>query len=60
LPYTTNENIQIFDVTGKLVREFKNNNLAFQTEISLFDDGIYTIRFSINGKELTKRFIVQK
>ncbi len=60
LPNTTNENIQIFDVTGKLVREFKNNNLAFQTEISLFDDGIYTIRFSINGKELTKRFIVQK
>lgn len=60
LPYMTNENIQIFDVTGKLVQEFKNNNLAFQSDISLFDDGMYTIRFSINGKEITKRFIVQK
>lgn len=60
LPFITKENIQIFDVTGKLVHEFKNENLAFQSDISLFDNGVYTIRFSINGQEVIKRFIIQK
>lgn len=47
-------------MTGKLVHEFKNENLAFQSDISLFDNGVYTIRFSINGQEVIKRFIIQK
>jgi hypothetical protein len=60
LPYSTNEPIQIFDVTGKLVKEFTSGNVIFQTDISAFTAGVYTIRFSIKGNAVTKRFIVQK
>jgi hypothetical protein len=60
LPILTSENIQIFDMTGKLVNEFKNDNLIFYTDISNLPNGIYTIRFSFNGELIFKRFIVQK
>jgi bacillolysin len=60
LPYRTNEAIQIYDISGKLVQKFTNDNLIFQSDISSFDDGMYTIQFTINGNAVTKRFIVQK
>lgn len=60
LPYITNEVIQIFDVTGILVKEISNENTIFQTDISALTSGVYTILFSFNGNPVTKRFIVQK
>ena len=60
LPYRTNENIKIYDLTGKIVKEFNNDNLTFQSDISSLDSGVYTICFSFNGKVISKRFIVQK
>jgi bacillolysin len=60
LPYSTKEAIQIFDATGRLVQELTNGSTIFQTDISAFMNGMYTIRFSFNGNPTTKRFIVQK
>jgi Zn-dependent metalloprotease len=60
VPYKAEENIQIYDLTGKLIQEFRNENLIFQTDISAFVDGIYTIRFSFEGNVIYKRFVVQK
>lgn len=60
VPYKTNENVRIYDLTRKLVQEFSNENLIFQTDISAFADGIYTIRFSFEGNMVNMCFIVQK
>jgi bacillolysin len=60
LPYTTDESIEIFDISGQLVKEFKNGNVIFQTDISNLTDGMYTIRFSFDGNSIVKRFIVQE
>ena len=60
LPYATSDAIQIYDMTGKLVKEITNENTNFQTDISSLDNGVYNIRFTFNGNSVTKRFIVQK
>jgi len=60
LPTLTSEKIQLFDLTGKLVNEFKNDNLVFKTDISQLQNGVYIIRFCINGEVFNKRFVVQK
>lgn len=60
LPIVTLEPIQFFDVTGKLIKEFTNNSVYFQTDISNFEDGIYLIRMNLKGQQITKRIIIKK
>jgi Zn-dependent metalloprotease len=60
LPMLTTDKVQIFDMTGKLVQEFKTESLISKTDISTLQNGIYNIRFSFNGESINKRFIVQK
>jgi Zn-dependent metalloprotease len=60
LPVLTNEKIQIFDLSGKLVHEFETDYLITKTDISKLQNGIYTIRFNFNGEFINKRIIVQK
>ncbi|MEX2485380.1 MAG: M4 family metallopeptidase, partial [Brumimicrobium sp.] len=60
LPHTTEENIQVLDMTGKMVKSFKNNNRVFKTDIRSLEEGMYIIRFRFDGQVVNKRFIVQK
>jgi bacillolysin len=60
LPYSTTEKIRMYDVSGKLVKEFNNENRIFQLDIHSFDSGMYTIQFSFDGRTVIKRFIIQK
>ena len=49
-----------FILWGKLVKNFKTNNITFSTDVNVLENGIYTIRFNFNGEIINKRFIVQK
>jgi len=60
LPALTSENIEIYDMSGKLVQELKTDNITFSTDINLLENGVYTIRFNFSGELINKRFIVQK
>ena len=60
LPALTSENVEIYDMSGKLVKNFKTNNITFSTDVNVLENGIYTIRFNFNGEIINKRFIVQK
>ncbi len=60
LPALTSEKIEIFDMSGKLVQEFKSDNINFKTDVHSLENGVYTIRFNFNGEIINKRFIVQK
>lgn len=60
LPALTSENIEIYDIFGKLVQEFKTDNITFSTDVNLLENGVYTIRFNFSGELINKRFIVQK
>src|SRR3989338_500913 len=60
LPYATTDAIRIYDMMGKLVQEFNNENTIFQTDISILQNGVYNIQFAFDGNIVTKRFIVQK
>lgn len=60
LPAITSENIAIFDMSGKMVQEFKSETIKFKNDIHFLENGIYTMRCNVKGEMLNKRFIVQK
>lgn len=60
LPKITNNKIEIFDLSGKIVDEFLTNELYLQIDISSLENGVYTIRFDFDGQQIMKRIIIQK
>lgn len=60
LPNKVDDDIQIFDATGKKVANFSNQNLVFSMDVSHLMSGVYFLNFSINENPIQKRFIIQK
>ncbi|RFC55663.1 M4 family metallopeptidase [Brumimicrobium aurantiacum] len=60
VPDKVDDNIKIFDATGKIIESFNDNNLVFSKDVSSLSNGVYFINFSINGNPIRKRFIIQK
>jgi len=60
LPAITTEKIEILNLSGKIVQEFKTENIKFQNDIHFLENGIYTLRCNFDGEVINKRFIVQK
>jgi hypothetical protein len=53
-------NIEIYDITGRLVDELKTvNKEQFNIDISNLKSGIYYCKFSLNNEFVTKKFIKQ-
>lgn len=56
-------NIAVYDLTGKLVADFVNANIAsgqYRLEVSNHAEGLYLVRIMIENQVVTKRVIVQK
>ncbi len=55
-------NITVFDLTGKLVVNFANANIAsghFRLDVSSHAEGLYLVRIMIENQVVTKRVVVQ-
>lgn len=53
------ENIYVYDITGRLLRNFSNTSDKVQIDLSAFGKGAYVIKMS-NGKEvITKKVIIK-
>lgn len=59
LPQVVESPVQIFDINGKLVQEIESNELYFQTDVSLLQNGVYLLHFNFNGQQVVKRIIIQ-
>lgn len=59
---TTNEtmSVQVFDVQGKLVKEFESNPGVSMNDLSMFNNGVYMIKLSIGDKYEFVRLILAK
>ena len=53
------ENVKVYDLSGKIVKTFEVTNTHHSTDLSRLDKGVYMIRFVINGQTLVKRISVQ-
>lgn len=60
VPNRINNQIEIYDATGKIVDSFTNTNLVFSKDVSHLSNGIYYINFTINDNPIRRKFIVQK
>ena len=53
-----NTTMQVFDVYGKLVHSAVLNNMKNTVELNDFSQGIYTVRFTSNGKTAFKKIVL--
>lgn len=60
IPNRIDNQIVIYDTTGKVTESFINKNLVFSKDVSHLSNGVYYINFTINDNPVRKRFIVQK
>lgn len=60
IPNRIDNQIVIYDATGKVTESFINKNLVFSKDVSHLSNGVYYINFTINDNPVRKRFIVQK
>lgn len=60
VPNRIDNQIVIYDVTGKVAESFSNKNLVFSKDVSHLSNGVYYINFTINDNPIRRRFVVQK
>lgn len=60
LPQISSNPIKIYDLNGKVVKEFENSELHFQTDVSNLEAGVYLMEFTFGDQQLVRRIIVQK
>jgi len=60
VPNRIDNQIVIYDATGKVAESFTNNNLVFSKDVSHLSNGVYYINFTINDNPIRRRFVVQK
>ena len=53
-----NTTIQVFDVYGKLVYSSVLNTMRNKVELNNFANGIYTVRFTVEGQSITKKIVI--
>lgn len=59
VPNRIDNQIVIYDATGKVVESFSNNNLVFSKDVNHLSNGVYYINFTINDNPIRRRFVVQ-
>ena len=55
-----NAEIQIFDMYGKLLRTEPMNDFTTQVDMSLFADGVYTLRIATEAGIVTRKIVKQR
>lgn len=60
VPNRIDNQILIYDATGKVAESFSSKNLVFTKDVSHLSNGVYYINFTINDNPIRRRFVVQK
>jgi Zn-dependent metalloprotease len=53
------ENVRIFDLNGKIVKNLEIKNTYYSTDVSELERGVYFVHFVIRGQTLVKRIVLQ-
>lgn len=63
LHWQGNENIkspiQVYDMTGKLIKEINVNNPIEKIDVSNLDNGLYIVKLRINKRIMTEKLLIQ-
>lgn len=61
-PFQDPVNLEIYNLSGRLVRELQGNSNTFQLDLSSFQDGVYLLRLTHkkNGETHTSRLVVAR
>lgn len=63
LKTTQDIDVAIYDVTGKLMQSFNDNNVTnnrYPLDLSNYSNGIYLVRLITNGQIITRRIVLNK
>lgn len=57
---TQNKNIQICDISGRIINEFQSESISERLDVSEFQNGVYFIRISKDNLLTTKKLVINQ